>query len=445
MSRSSAVAPSRPDPVSGPRVVFVNRYFYPDQSATSRMLSDLAFRLAQRGVSVAVVTSRQLYENPGAALPRDEVINAVTVFRVSTATRGRSRLLGRALDYVSFHAAAGLALLKMLARGDVVVAKTDPPLISLVASRVAAIRGAVLVNWLQDLFPEIASVLTPGLIPTWLRRMLVRARNHSLRRAAMNVVLGEGMRQRLLAAGVDPSRVLIVPNWADPACVVPQPAASSQARRRLGLQGRFVVGYSGNLGRAHEFDTLLEAARLLRTDPDFAFLITGGGAKADALREAVRVEGLNSFFFQGYQPVELLSDSLAAADVHFVSLLPSLEGLIVPSKIYGILAAGRPTLFVGDPAGDLARMVTAAECGIAVSVGDSARLAAELTLLKDSPQRVATMGLRARELALSRYTSEHAVEDWARFLEVIAQRPSFRGRTIGAAVSTLSRDGKVAE
>jgi colanic acid biosynthesis glycosyl transferase WcaI len=403
-----------------PRVVFVNRYFSPDESATSRMLSDLAFRLVERGVSVAVVTSRQLYENPRAALPAQETINGVTVYRVSTATRGRSHLLGRALDYLSFHAAAGIALLRILMPGDVVVAKTDPPLISLIVSSAAALRGALLVNWLQDLFPEVATVLTPGLIPTWLERWLIAARNRSLRRAAMNVVLGEGMRQRLLAAGVAAERVQIVPNWADPAAVVPRLAAESATRLRLGLGGRFVIGYSGNLGRAHEFDTLIEAARLLRGDSGFAFLITGGGAKADALRRAVQAEGLDSFFFQGYQPAELLSDSLAAADVHFVSLLPALEGLIVPSKIYGILAAGRPALFIGATSGDLGRLVTAEGCGVAVAVGDSEHLAAELVSLRNSPARLESMGSKARELALSRYTSEHAVADWLRFLEAIA-------------------------
>jgi glycosyltransferase involved in cell wall biosynthesis len=402
------------------RVVFVNRFFYPDQSATSRMLSDLAFRLAERGVSVAVVTSRQLYEDPRAALPAREVINGVAVYRMAGATRGRSRLLGRALDYVSFHAAASLELLKILRRGDVVVAKTDPPLISLAVSRAAALRGAVLVNWLQDLFPEVASVLTPDLLPAWVERRLIAARNRSLRRAAMNVVLGESMRQRLLAAGIAGARVRIVPNWADTTSVRPLATAASLARQRLGLADRFVVGYSGNLGRAHEFDTLIGAARLLRRDSRFAFLITGGGAKADALREAVRKEGLDSFFFQGYQPAELLSDSLAAADVHFVSLLPALEGLIVPSKTYGILAAGRPVLYVGDTDSDLARQVTERECGIAVSVGDSARLAAELTALRDSPARLQSMGAKAREIALSRYTSEHAVADWLEFLEEIA-------------------------
>jgi colanic acid biosynthesis glycosyl transferase WcaI len=403
-----------------PRIVFVNRYFYPDQSATSRMLTDLAFRLAEKEVSVTVVTSRQLYENPRAALPPFEVVHGVSIHRVSTAVRGRARLAGRALDYLSFHAAAGLALLKLLRRGDVVVAKTDPPLISIIVSHAARWRGAVLVNWLQDLFPEVASVLTPNLIPKPIENQLVAARNRSLRRAAMNVVLGEGMRDRVVVAGVAAARVRIVPNWADTDSVAPQPTADSKTRQRIGLAGRFVIGYSGNLGRAHEFETLIGAARLLRSNPGFAFLITGGGAKADEVRNSVQAQGLDSFFFQGYQPAELLSDSLAAADVHFVSLLPALEGLIVPSKLYGILAAGRPVVFIGDTSSDLARLVRHERCGIVIPVGDSEGLAAELRALRDDPPRVESMGTRARELALARYTKEHAVADWLALLDAIA-------------------------
>src|SRR5882724_4124885 len=150
------------------KLVFVNRYFAPDESATSRMLSDLAFRLAGHGVSVSIVTSRQRYENSRASLPPYEELGNVHVHRVPTATQGRARLAGRALDYASFHAAAALKLLHLLSRGDVVVAKTDPPLISIAVSRVASWKGALLVNWLQDLFPEVASAVAPNLLPPWL-------------------------------------------------------------------------------------------------------------------------------------------------------------------------------------------------------------------------------------------------------------------------------------
>jgi colanic acid biosynthesis glycosyl transferase WcaI len=402
------------------KVVFVNRYFSPDESATSRMLSDLAFRLVEHGVSVCIVTSRQLYEDPRAALPARESIRGVQVHRVSTATRGRSRLAGRLLDYASFHVAAGVELVRILSRGDLVVAKTDPPLISIVVALAAASRGALLINWLQDLFPEVAAALAPDALPGWLQKSLVAVRDRSLRVAAMNVVLSEGMRARLVARGIDNERLKVIPNWANAVDVVPRTARESQTRRRLGLDPSFVLGYSGNLGRAHEFDTLLGAARLLQSDPDIAFLITGGGAKAAAVQRSVQAQGLTNLIFQDYQPPELLGDSLAAADVHFVSLLPVLEGLIVPSKIYGILAAGRPALFVGDPEGDVARLIREFDCGITVPVGQSAHLAAVLRALRDDRPRVTAMGARARTLALSKYTSEHAVAHWLDMLGAVA-------------------------
>ena len=402
------------------KVVFVNRYFAPDQSATSRLVTDLASRLAGRGIAVCVITSRQRYEDPGAALPPRETIGGVHVYRVDSATRGRSRLGGRALDYLTFHAAASVELLRRVSQGDVIVAKTDPPLISVTASYVARWKGVALVNWLQDIFPEVAEALTPDLLPRVLARPLIAARDRSLRRAALNIVLSAGMRERLIARGVAPARIKVVPNWADTSAITPRPAADTLTRRRHALAARFVLGYSGNLGRAHDFDTLLGAARLLRSEPRFAFLITGAGARAEALKQAVAAEGLDSFVFQPFQPAAMLGDSLAAADVHLVSLLPALEGLIVPSKVYGVLAAGRPTIFVGDPDGEIAHLLRDHDCGVVVRTGDSAQLAAQLRALSDAPAHVERMGTRARELALQRYTAEHAVAEWLGVLTDIA-------------------------
>jgi colanic acid biosynthesis glycosyl transferase WcaI len=399
------------------KLFFVNRYFHPDQSATSRLSTDLASRLAGNGFRVCVVTSRQLYDDPVAALPAHEVVEGVHVYRVATATRGRSRLRGRALDYGTFHLAAGFELMRRLSRGDIVVAQTDPPLISIVASHVARWRGAVLVNWLQDVFPEVAIALTPELLPPWLAARLTAARDRSLKRAALNVVLSESMRTRVASLGIEPARIRVVPNWADTANITPRRSADSVTRRQRGLSGRFVVGYSGNLGRAHEFETLVGASRLLRDEPRFAFLITGGGTRVEALKQTVAAAGLESFVFQSLQPAQLLADSLAASDVHLVSLLPPLEGVIVPSKAYGILAAGRPVIFVGDSNGDIARMIRDHECGLVVGVGESERLAEELRALSEDPARLELMGLRARELALARYTVERAVADWLAILQ----------------------------
>ena len=411
------------------KIVFVNRYFAPDESATSRMLSDLAFGLASQGLSVEVVTSRQLYEDRSASLQPREVIKGVTVRRVLTSTRGRGQIAGRALDYGTFHFSAGVELLRCLRPGDVVVAKTDPPLISVGAARAAALRRAVMINWLQDLFPEVATALTPDAMPAWVQGSLMAARDRSLRTAAMNIVLSEAMRERIVQRGVDSERIRIIPNWANVTEIAPLPTAASLTRARAGLRGCFVVGYSGNLGRVHDFSTVIDAARRLRADPDIAFLITGTGAKAAALRRSVESEGFTNFVFQDYQPPAMLSDSLAASDIHMVSLLPSMEGLIVPSKIYGILAAGRPALFIGDVRGTVGRLVREHDCGIAVPIGAGEQLANELRALKDAPERITAMGRRARELALSRHTSAHALADWIALLDDAA--PQLRRPILG--------------
>ena len=138
-------------------VVFVNRYFSPDISATSQMLTDLAFGLARRGWRVRVVTSRQRYDDPGARLPPREILDGVVVDRIPTTRFGRTSLFGRAIDYLTFYLSAAWTLLRVIREGDVVVAKTDPPLLSILTTPIVRLRRAIAVNWLQDLFPEVAT------------------------------------------------------------------------------------------------------------------------------------------------------------------------------------------------------------------------------------------------------------------------------------------------
>jgi glycosyltransferase involved in cell wall biosynthesis len=401
-------------------VFFVNRFFHPDHSATSQLLSDLAFALAAAGPDrMTVITSRQLYDQPDADMSPQEEIAGVTVVRVRSTRFGRGRLMGRAVDYFSFYLGATATLLRLARRGDVIVAKTDPPLISVCAALVAWVKGARLVNWLQDLFPEVASALEvrgSRFIEPWLKAV----RNLSLRLARRNVALGELMAQRLMGEGVAGEKVVVIPNWADGAALRPVPREENRLRREWGLEGRFVVAYSGNFGRAHEFGTLLAAARALKDDERFAFLFIGGGAQQRQLEAAVRAEGLANVLFKPYQPRELLAQSLSAADVHVISLLPCLEGLIVPSKFYGIAAVGRPTLFIGDPAGELGRLLTAHDCGFALPIGDSAGVVVALQRLCAEPALAARMGASARALLEARFDRPIALAAWRELLSGVA-------------------------
>ena len=404
-------------PARAPKIVFVNRYYDPDQSATSQMLTDLARGLAARGFDVHVVASRQLYDDPGTQLVADERLFDVHVHRVATTRFGRSRLPGRAMDYVSFYLACAAMLVKLLRRDDVLVAKTDPPLLSILAAPIAKAKRAALINWQQDVFPEVASHLGANPLPSWLDKGLRRMRDASLRAATMNVSIGSRMREYFLTRGIPDSKLCVIENWADGDAIQPKPTSASALRARLNLVDRFVVCYSGNLGRAHEFDTLLGAAEALKGDPTFVFLIIGSGAKMEALKQGVATRGLDNFRFLPYQSRDALEDSLAAADVHLVSLLPALEGLIVPSKLYGILAAGRPLIFIGDSDGELGRVIERTGCGRQVTVGDSAGLVDSLRNLEMEPKLLVHMGARARQLLCAEYSLQRALERWFKLIE----------------------------
>ena len=407
-------------------IVFVNRYFYPDQSATSQLLTDLARALAGSGFTVHVICSRQRYDDPAARLPPQESSDGVTVHRIWTTRFGRDRLLGRALDYASFYCSSAVAMLRLLRRGDTVIAKTDPPLISIVAMAAAKLKGAYLVNWLQDIFPEVASLLGANPLPRPLDALLRNCRDRSLRSARVNVVLGECMRDRLLGLGIPANRIEIIENWAECSQEAPTKASQSVLRANIALMDKFVVGYSGNLGRAHEFQTLLGAAETLKNDAEIVFLMIGGGAGMLKLSKVTAERGLNNFLFLPYQPRENLCDSLAASDAHWVSLLPELEGLIVPSKFYGILAAARPAVFIGDPDGELARAIRMGQCGVTVAVGDVEALVGAVRHLKSDPAHRERLGSNAYQRYCQHYSAPRAFDRWARILRPVTHVPGAR-------------------
>jgi len=403
--------------VAGPRLIFVNRFFHPDHSATAQLLTDLCLFLAREGWDVHVVASRARYEDPSARLPASEEVGGVHVHRVRTTAFGRGNVAGRAADYLSFYPAAFAALLKILRRGDIVIAKTDPPLLSVACAAAARIKGARLVNWLQDLYPEVAGELGMAALKGRLGAPLRALRNASLKAAAANVAIGDRMAERLQAQGVQADRIAVIHNWTDDEAIIPVPPGQSPLRAAWKIApADFVVGYSGNLGRAHEAETLLGAARALRTRPEIKFLFIGGGHHSGALGRRVTDEGLSNVLFQPYQPREMLNQSLAAPDVHWVSLLPALEGLIVPSKFYGAAAAGRPIIAVTDADGELARLVRAHGCGVVVEPGDAAAMAAAITGLAGDRQACAAKGQRARAMIEARFTRGMALEAWASLL-----------------------------
>jgi colanic acid biosynthesis glycosyl transferase WcaI len=404
------------------RVVFVNRFYYPDESATSQMLTDLAAGLARRGLNVMVVTSRLRIDEPGADLPPREIQDGVDIHRVRTSRFGRANMPGRALDYLTFYLFAAVVLLRLLRAEDVLVVKTDPPMFSVIAARIARRRSARLVNWLQDLYPETASAL--GVLPEHGRivRLLARWRNRALQAADLNVAIGEHMAAFIRALGIADERVAVIPNWADGAAIAPLAHSENPLRREWFPDDAFVVAYSGNMGRAHDLSGLLAAAAQIaataahpggETAARVCFLFIGGGHQQRALRAEARRRGLSNIVFRPFQPRTRLRESLGVADLHVVALKPVLEGLVVPSKVYGALAAGRPVLFLGARNGEIGRLLTAHACGIPVAP-DAPRAIAETILAHAAdPERCHREGNNARRLFEGAMHRDTAVQRWA--------------------------------
>lgn len=396
------------------RVIFVNRFYRPDLSATAQILTDLAELLASESFEVLVVASASLYQDSSVRLPSSETVGGVQVSRIKTTRFGRANLWYRAIDYASFYVGMLWWLVRNISRGDHVMLMTDPPLMSLVATRVIHIKGGKVINWLQDIYPEIAMRLGAFPGPAWLSHIVERWRNRSLRKAVINVALGPSMKRFL--AGQQVENVQIIPNWSDDEAVIPLQHADNPLRVDWQLEDRFCVVYSGNFGRVHRFESLVDAADLLRHEEHIRFVLIGEGAALDDIYGDVELRGLKNVRFEPYQARDQLRYSLGAADVHLVSLHHLMEGLVFPSKLYGVLAAGRPLIFLGSEDGDIAELVKKKEIGMVVPPDDGARLADAICKLAGDPEWNAAMGVRARELCDARFSRAHSLLVWKKML-----------------------------
>lgn len=427
-------------PVRSPSLLFINRVYPPDRGATGRCLYDVATRLTAIGWHVTILADGS---NP---LPAPSVSETITQIRVRSgahpatwpdtpAAMGKIRLARAGRTMVPHPGLYGYlgSFARLLARGltlprhDIVITLTDPPLLALLGLILAARMDAQTVHWCHDLYPHLFPVL--GLrFPPLLYNGLHSLAASALRRTDRVVAIGACMAERLCAMGVSPERLCLQENWPDPRIA---PTASTSAavtawRHTQGLEGRFIVAYAGTFGLAHPLDAILvAAARLITTHPQLLFVLIGDGRQYAALTQNVRERNLTNIRLLPFQPAPLLSACLGAADLHLACMNPAALGLLVPSKVAGALAAGRPCLFLGPPDSAAARLITAQGAGAVLSPDDGDTLAAHIAAIADHPPFWQHLCQRASATPLA--TAETAAATFSTLLHaLLAQRTPMR-------------------
>jgi glycosyltransferase involved in cell wall biosynthesis len=399
------------------RILIVNQYFPPDASATAYLLGELAEDLAARH-EVTVVAGRPSYSAESSRFrPKD-----VEVLRVASTTFSRATLRGRACNYLSF-LAGSLVRGALLPRPDVVVAMTDPPVIGVVGAVLSLRYRRPLVHVCHDLYPDIAIAL--GKLGPGLAANAWRTVNRLVwSRAALVCAVSRDMKAKLVGRGVPEDRIAVVPTWASPQ--EPDPAGAAALRGEMGWNGRTVVMHAGNLGLAQDAGTILDAAGELRGRDDVAFVFLGDGAGKRALVERAERERLRNVTFLAHRPKEEAQRLMEAADLHVVSLVPGLGGCAAPSKTYGIMAAGRPYVAAVDPGAEPELIATEFDCGVGVTPGDGAALAAAIVSMRD--RDLDAMGERGRAALATGYSRATVVARFEALLTEVAATVERSGR-----------------
>jgi colanic acid biosynthesis glycosyl transferase WcaI len=352
------------------KILLLNQTFHPDQTATSQQLVDLARFLKARGCDVSVVASQRAYEAPEKRFTRYEEWNGVHIYRVGSTGFGKRSFLHRMVDGFTFELSLLWRLLRV-PRHDVVISFTSPPLIGVLGALVCKLRRSRSVQWLMDVNPDAAIAVGYLKENSWAAKFLTSIFNWSLRQSDLIIVLDRWMREKIQAHGVPAEKIAIIPPWP----VHEPPVAFEEGlgesfRRANGLSGKFVVLYSGNHSIVHPLDTLLNSALKMRDRKEVVFLFIGGGLRAVDVREFKSKHGLENIVQLPHQPRTVLRESLASGDLHVVVMGDAVAGLVHTSKIYGVLATGRPYIFIGPAKSHVSDLISACPYGFQVENGN---------------------------------------------------------------------------
>lgn len=392
--------------------------FYSSFEPVTGLYREMATALAARRWKLEFVLSAAEYAKGRNSLEEVVEETGARVVRIPSFIRYRRTTMGR-LVVSATYAVGALAWALSRRSGAVNIYLTQPPLYLAVIPLVKFFRKGRYICIINDLYPHVAAAGGYAREGSWgfriMRRMVVRA----LQRTDVVIAIGRCMRDRLIREGVDEDHIRIIENWTDATKVYPVPRSENPLAEKLGIKNEFVVLYSGNMGIAHEFDTLMDVMEELRGQPIRCVMI-GEGAKKKTVEARVRERGLTNVTLEPYLAEDWLKYSQSLGDVHFISLKPEFTGLIVPSKTYSAMAAGRPVIYEGSADGEIARMIAKHQLGSVIAPGDRRSLKQAILGLAKQRSLGEEMGRRARVLAESGYGKASAL---AKYVDAIKGSP----------------------
>ncbi|MGH9418990.1 MAG: glycosyltransferase family 4 protein [Thermoanaerobaculia bacterium] len=384
------------------RVWVISELYYPEQTSTGHFLTHIAEEIARR-FEVGMLAAQPTYSSRDVHAPWRERLGGVDVIRCRSTRFHKDQLVGRIANVVTLTASFFVNALLRFRRGDVALFVTNPPTVPFAMFAAARIRGVTPLLLIHDVYPQ--AFVATGLVRngSFTERMMLRLNRALYSAMARVITIGRDMSRLVEMVSGGAANVVMIPNWGDVDAIRPMPRQSNPILASLGIAGKFVVQYVGNMGRTHGLEVLIEIASTLRDRTDIHFLFSGSGAKRPYL-ESAAASCPNITVLAAHHPRGCLGDLLNACDLSMISFAPGMSGVSVPSRMYDVLASGHPLLALTDSDTELAMLIAEERVGWSVPPNDREAFIERLLYAVDHPEEIEEAGRRARAVAERKYS-----------------------------------------
>ena len=422
---------------SQPKLLIITQFFPPDYAATGQLIQELADNLAKNQLEVSIFTGQPSYAYSNKQAPIREIKNNLNIRRSKTVQICSSRIRAKTINGIIFTLRSAWHILRNGRQYDTIILTTAPPFLAFAGYLSNLFWGTQYICLIYDLYPDV--VVELGVVS---QNHLITKFWHYFNRiiwqkAKAIIVLSKTMKQRIIAKhSTVAHKIAVIHNWSDADWIKPLPKKDNWFACQHGIDRQFTVLYSGNMGRCHDLETIFGAIKLLRNQP-IKFVFIGAGAKYEPLQEAVSKSQLNNCIFLPYQEKNHLPYSLTACDLALVSIAEGLEGVVAPSKLYGIMAAGKAIAAVCEPHSYLRSVVGDAQCGQCFSNGSSVDLADFILSLAINPKLSVNMGNAGRRYMIDNFTPQIIARQYCQVLDLASleqdthvQQPDFANEEV---------------